>query len=287
MTKYVCRICCSFFLFDSLGLSFSYETFIEKPISKVKRSYSEHPSIPGFEYAYGLSERVLSSSASGYFYYDMDLYYTQFTSVSRLYIIHNTVDFTSGYIAIQNDETGYNDDFDLWSGYLHVAPGYKHWAEGWKNSSTIIYKESWPRSSDFTKVVTSYFSTDYIFRTSIEAGISLSEGLYISATTSSSIVLSFDKDVAVSSPEPTISYQLSPSNPKEGQWFYQYDVPGRATYELDTYYLFEVKDDGLGFQAYSFPFTVDVKMKNIAYQGLPNEQMQSNIETFSHSYGLD
>lgn len=250
-----------------------------------KYSYNDHSNIPGFTWSYGVNDREMhSSSNKGYFYYDSDVYFSQFTTVSRLYLIHNKCQFTSGYIANINGNPDFDSFFDLWSGYVHTSASKV--TNGGYHSSSITMKSCWPQSSDFTSVVTSSFGVNYTIQRDIEAGTDLSSGLTITSKTTNSFSFLFDRSVAVQSPEPYLSGQYSPTNSKEAQWNYQYNAVGKATYTLDTYYLFEVKNDASAYQDYSFKFDVSVRMGNIAWQGWLWQTINYTDYTDNASYGL-
>ncbi|MBP3713310.1 MAG: hypothetical protein J6I69_01930 [Bacilli bacterium] len=111
----------------------------EKVLQKLT-THASHPSIPGFEYSYGFLEQLKSSRAEGYFYYDLDVYFSQFTDVSRLYLIHVSSNFTLGSIAAYNGESNFDAGYNLWSGYIHIY-AYQQ-IEGGKRSSSFTYIKS-------------------------------------------------------------------------------------------------------------------------------------------------
>ena len=83
-----------------------------------------------------------------------------------------------------------------------------------------------------------------------------------------------------------VSHQLG-RDFRESQWHYQfkkglYD----SSYSLDTYYLFELKNDGKGYQNYSFKYDLDISRTNTAWESYPWAQYRTTEKVFNDSYGL-
>jgi hypothetical protein len=55
---------------------------------------------------------------------------------------------------------------------------------------------------------------------------------------------------------------------------------------MNCYYLFELKNDGNGYQDYSFKFDVGIKMTDIAWKGYIWQQLRDTDATMNDSYGL-
>lgn len=232
--------------------------------SDVERTHAAHPDIEGMTYCFGSTSAMLvQQNKSGYFYYELDYYYTPFTAESNLYLIHVKTEFTSGYIATQNGEKGFSDMFDLYKGYVHMSVSQRE--DGNKKSSTLNYVTAWPSSSTFTK---SYSSTTGLeISLGSDDGIEAGDKVKIEVGTSTSIKITCSDTVTIYGDEPSLSAQTSASNSYERQWNYEYSGLGRVTYTLDTYYMFEAVGDGTGYQDYSFDLNLDIQMKNVKYKG--------------------
>lgn len=274
-----CLICISIF-----NVNINSTDNVQSKI-ETKKSYNSHEEINGFQWTTGFVNKSVNKDPVGYFYYDVDVYSTDFTNCSKLFLLHTKGEFTSGYIAKQNDPNSnyYDSNYDLWSGYIHSS-FIRHTSDG-MTSSSFVPKTSWPQSSNFTSTISSSFSTSLSIGSQLGAEADICGGLIISRVSSSSITFSFDKSVAVSGPEPFISSQTSLTNINAQQWNYQYNAVGKATYVLDTYQLFEVKNDGVNCSQYSFDYQVSVKMTNIAWKGYWWEQKNSVDKIFKTYYG--
>ena len=247
-------------------------------------SHSSHPSIPGFthNFAYDSSFQA-GRSTTGYFFSDMDVYYMDFTNDSRLYLIRTQVDFTPGCEAYDNGHTEYDNRFELDKGYIHVRVFQKQ--DGSRRSSSLKFKEGWPQSSSFTSTIASSFGVNTNFGTQFGSEISFTNGTTIKANADFGLSLTFNRSVAISGPEPALSHQFYDST-NQMEWSYEYAATGHQTYSLETYYLFEAKNDGQGYQDYSFAFDIDVRMDNVAYDTWWWEQHDKIDFHDSESYGL-
>lgn len=249
-------------------------------------SHNSHPYIPGFSYSYGYVDAnriAIANKKTGYFYYDMDVYFTDFTSVSRLFLIRVKVDFTPGCEAYDNGNKEFDSRFSLYKGYIHINLYQK--LDLYAQSSSIAVKQGWPQSSNFTSTVTSSYGSSINLNATLGAGVSLTEGLSAKAQAGVGLSLSFNKSIAVTGPEPSISYQRGDSV-KDMQWNYEYAEQGNNTYSLETYYLFEAKNNGIGYQDYSFGFDVEIHMDNVAYRHYWWEQHEEIDYHVSEEYGL-
>lgn len=238
--------------------------FCESP-SIMVASNESHPFVEGMNYYSGFNRVKAGDKSSGYYYYDFNAYYTNFTNVSRLYLINVKVDFTSGYIATQNSLSGYDRLFDLDKGYVHLAAVNRFMDEG-DVSSSVKYLTSWPSSSSSVSSVSSGFSNN--FTLSWQDGISLNwpNGVEAYVQRTSGVSIQINHSTTITTDEPYVSTQTSPNNALERQWNYQYKAIGKATYTLDTFYLVEVKNDSIGFNKFGFVFDIFLNMSNVKWK---------------------
>ncbi len=254
--------------------------------TSIKKTHADHPSIAGFQYNYGSVDKRLTKEPTGYFYYDIDVYYSNFTNVSRLYIIHVRSNFTPGKQANRNGDKYFDWNYDLWSGYIHLK-AYQY-SDGSKRSSSFRFIKSWPVSNTdkLTYSVTSGFSSSVTLSNEIKSGVDFAGNTTIDETTSSGFTLSFTKTTTIYGTEPSISSQQSASVQQEAQWYYQFNKPCESSFQLDAYYMFELKNDGYGYQDYSFKYDVDIQMTDIAWRGYLWQQERNTTASLNDSYGL-
>lgn len=190
-------------------------------------------------------------SEDGYAFADLAVYKSPFTECSDLYLLQAAVSFTPGCVARANgSKQGNGDDFVnsyLNSGYFHLE--VNDIDQGWRRSSKIAIKGSWPDSSNVQTTISSSFgvSLNTEFGQSLEGGITLGNGASLKLTSSSSIgtavTLSFEKSISSVASDPLLSHQINPQNTSEQQWSYSVlnkKVAGKITYTLDSYLLFEM-----------------------------------------------
>lgn len=190
-------------------------------------------------------------SEDGYAFADLAVYKSPFTECSDLYLLQAAVSFTPGCVARANGSKQSNgDDFVnsyLNSGYFHLE--VNDIDQGWRRSSQIAIKGSWPDSSNVQTTISSSFgvSLNTEFGQSLEGGITLGNGASLKLTSSSSIgtalTLSFEKSISSVASDPLLSHQINPQNTSEQQWSYSVlnkKVAGTITYTLDSYLLFEM-----------------------------------------------
>ena len=248
-------------------------------------SAESHPVAEGMNYYWGYDRCKAGDNSSGYYYYDLNVYYSQFTDVSRLYLINVKVDFTSGWIATQNHMSGYSDMFDLDRGHVHLAPINQFYDEG-DTASSVRYLASWPSSSTSVSSVTSGFSIGYTSNWTNGGKFNWPNGVEVSTAHSSGFSLQIDHSTTITTDEPYVSTQTHPNNPLERQWNYQYKDLGKATYTLDTFYLLEVKNDSMGFNKYGFVFDIYLNMSNVQYKDLWWESHDSQSYSMRVFLGL-
>lgn len=251
----------------------------------IARTPLDHPTISGFTYETGDRQQVIATEPTGYFYYDADIYYSEFTTNSRLYIIHLRVDFTPGSAASKIDSK-YDWHYDLWSGEIQIEAERK-W-EGNRHTSSLQYAKSWPLSNSDTTTysVSSSFGGNYTISKDIEAGAKFGEGAGITEKTSHGFTLGFEKTTTIYGEEPGISAQKSPDQTKDiYTWVYQYHVQSGLTFRMNTYYMFEVKNDGTLGSQYSFDYNIKIKMTNVAWRTYWWEQHKDTATDLNRTYG--
>lgn len=250
-----------------------------------KESSASHPYIEGFAYTGGFaSPRKTKQNDTGYFYTDLDLYETKFTDVSKLFLAHVEVEFTSGYIADNNGED-FDDMYDLDLGYVHLRASRSNTIS--YQSSTIHFLDAWPTSDNFSYELSS--STGFSVNFGVSGGIdySLADGASISGNAETGFVFSLSNTLNISGPEPFWSSQTSNNNPLERQWNYEYNGLGKATLTKDFYYLFEVENDATGpNSSYSFMFYIDINMSNVKYKDFWWESHTDTNASLYYSYGV-
>lgn len=266
--------------------NFGFSSFSEGR-ARVLESNADHLNIQGFTYAGGSQAKRKTVSSYGYFYSDTDYYYSQFTDVSRLYLIRVRTNFTPGSVASKNNESGFDNHYDLWSGDIHIQP-FSRTENNFKKSSSYHYIKSWPfsNSDSLSCTVTSSFSTNYSFSNGVEVGAQLPGGASIIAKTGKELTFGFSTSTSIYGPEPSISNQDSPSNPNMAQWNYQFSKPLTSSYAMDCYYLMEVKNDAIAYEHYSFGYQVDIKMTNTAWEIFAWKQHKDTTATHSFVCGL-
>lgn len=200
----------------------------------------------------------------GYVYYSHEVFSTQFTNNSSLYIAHFVTEFTPGSVARKNGDTKYKDYF-LDEGYVHVT--LEKYVDGDSHGGDIVVKDYWPKSSSFTTTITSSFGASSSFSSGFNFGIEFGNGatFKVDSTNSSALNLSFNYSKSTVVPDPILSTQLSSSNNLEVQYSYNVnnvDPCGMSTYLLDTYVLFEMKDNYYNANKDAFYATYKVQIKN-------------------------
>lgn len=123
----------------------------------------------------------VSQNTSGYYYYDSDVYYSQLTDVSRLYIIRVRVNFTSGFIAYRNQHIQYEECSYLSSCLIHIKP-YQKKENSFKRSSTFKSAKNWPTatSDSLTYSISNSYGSAFCFSDGMEAGVKYPSGANIS-----------------------------------------------------------------------------------------------------------
>ena len=233
----------------------------EADIMPISNQYN----IDNMNYYWGYSRGNAGSKSSGYMYFDYHSYYSDFTNNSRLYLINVKTYFTSGYIATQNNESGFSDMYDLDKGYVHLTAVDKFTDSG-DISSSVKLLATWPESSTTTMTISSSFGGSLTSNWSNGSELDWPNGAKISIGRGYNASINFTYTKTTTSDEPVLSSQTSPSNSLEQQWNYQYKGLGRTTYIIDAYYLLEVKDDAVGFDKYGFVFDLYLNMANVKWK---------------------
>lgn len=220
---------------------------------------SYHPEIEGFTYLDGFDERQYSSdNKSGYIYYDLDLYWAQFTQKSKLIIAHVTADFTPGYVANLNEKT-FDSGYKLTLGYIHIGASKIVRSTYW--SSDVYYLAGWPYSSKESYAVSSTTGLEITFGKESSKSHNLNGAVLSKSTKKNSLTLKIEKTASASGDNPKLSSQQAPNNQLEHQLSYEYKVAGTNTLNQDCYLLFECVDNATGpFNPASFKIDVDIKM---------------------------
>lgn len=242
----------------------------------------DYPSAEGMTYYWGYNRYKAGDNSSGYFYYDFNAYYSNFTDVSRLYLIYVKVDFTSGWIATQNKMSGYNDKFDLDRGYVHLG-AVNNFVDNGDVSSSVILLASWPASSTSVISVSSGFSANYSYNWETDNKLSWPNGVEVSTQRSTGFSLQINHSSTITTAEPRVSVQTNPNNNLEQQWNYEYQGLGKVTYTLDTFYLVEVKNDAVGFNKYGFVFDIFLNMSNVKNKIYPiryNDSLNHSMRVY-------
>ncbi len=218
----------------------------------------------GFLYLGGFPEKALVIDYSyGYVYYDFHVFKTPFTSNSDLYLVSVQSEFTPGWVAYRNGDHSYGKNYVLRDGYVHLT------ASKYEESSSVyggnIYlKTFWPQSTTFTTTLTSSISLGLTIDKTLQGGLTLDGGASITAGSSTGLSFSYNRSVGVTYTDPYLSAQSSPNNVKEAQWYYSVtsDVAEKATYFLETYYLFEMDNTNANAGDNAFDFIYTVYMRN-------------------------
>lgn len=221
--------------------------------------------IENMNYYWGYTREKAGNKSSGYMYFDYQSYYSNFTEKSRLYLINVKTYFTSGYIAKQNNESNYDDMFDLDRGYVHLAAVEKFKDKG-DTSSSVKVVATWPESSKTQLTISSSFGVTLSPSWSRSAELNWPNGAKISIGSGFNASIQFSYTATSTTDEPRLSSQPSGSNPLEQQWNYQYKQLGKVTYIIDSYYLLEVANDAVGFDKYGFVFDLYLNMSNVKWK---------------------
>lgn len=246
------------------------------PISTM--SAASHPVIDGFDWIYSyesprfVGDEEHETDKIGYMYMDMDLYTTRFTSKSILLLMHTVTSCTSGNTASQF-LNNYNARLDLDNiKVLTEVPQMRDNSNGYTTGSVNLI-EYWPKSEQKGEVVINSDSGfDVDLGLAFEAGVDAG-GATLKFTPGVGLTISFGNQAVVTQSEPSLTSQradVSDDWPYNAYSFIvQYSGLGKVTYTLETYSLFEIIDDGIGFNDFSFVVVYDATMDVVENKDLP------------------
>ncbi len=255
--------------------------------SSVKRSYYGHPDIKGFDFCYGYKDVMQKSEPTGYFIYDIDLYSSLISSNSDLFILRVNANFTPGHTGNINGNSYYDWNYMLLRGYIHSRP-YQVIKDG-KRSSSVHYVASWPKSSTTEATFTTTSSLSADFQRQFEIG--QTTNIFKGTTTVSlnvkdpfTLHFGFSESVTETSPEPVLSHQLDNN---EAQWNFKYAKSSDISYNLDTFYLFQVEHDNQGMPQDSFGFSVKIVLTCVAWEiYIWRQERDTVLDDQNDGYGI-
>lgn len=175
----------------------------------------------------------------------------------------------------------------LWSGYIHSKP-YQVMKDG-KHSSSVHYVVSWPKStrSTVTFTTTSAITSGFLKKFARGSKVNIFHGdteVDLQVQDQYNLALSFSDGIAETSPNPRLFHQLDNN---EAQWNFQYSKSSDVSYSLDTYYLFQVGHDSLGFAQGSFGFSVKIVLTCVAWEKYPWRQERNTVfDDPNDGYGI-
>ena len=229
-------------------------------------------SVSGFSLDGRIIDNQRVSEPTGYFYMSLDIYHTDFTSQSRIYLMKLRTDFTCGKQAVLNDENGYDWNYRLQSGYVHLGLG---------SDSNNHYLDSFPNSSVTTVTYGSSFGSTYTFNQQLQAGVSV-DGLSLLGGNSTGLSIANQSSVLFTKDEPSLSHQGSGNDSWIQQWEFNFKDPSEVTYSLTSYYLFERKIDHRFRNPYSFSYNVDIKLTCTAWEHYIWHQLRDTRNTLAN-----
>ena len=285
-----------FFLLGSICCcltSLKEKTRLELSENKIKKSYQNHDNIDGFEWTYGtdygIANKIVKNSdfvgvnSTGYFYSDVDVYTTTFTNCSKLMLLKVSTHYFSGsylqstlngqykYINEKGNAESFDQHFDLNKGKIEIVAGQYvdpmvDASRIHRHSSSIVQKQHWPLSSPSTSSVTTTFGTSLELKSEISGGVSLTDGVFVSATKGGSLTFSYSKSATITNDEPKIT--SSQPEPNAGIAVYDYSYEGYGkTLDFVNYVLYEVKNDS---NIISDPYYVNLDIRwernNVAWK---------------------
>lgn len=112
--------------------------------------------------------------------------------------------------------------------------------------------------------------------------------VYIKATNSKELSFTDTRSVSVTTPEPKLNCTFNPdddTDPQEIEWSYIFAGKGNTSYNLTTYYFFELGDGSAhGVNPFTFDITIDFQMVNeIGPFGLSRVSTNTKKYSFSKS----
>lgn len=210
---------------------------------------------------------------SGYFYYDIEVYNFDFSYntngslYSEMVLIFCNVNFTPGYIAYQNGNYSFNQNYGLKSGYIHVSVEEMENEDLMATSDSFTLKDGTPENTSFSRKITTTQGKNYSTSMTTGASVSLDNGVEIKQEVKTGITLSYNREVAISSSEPIISKQFASGNADEIQWYYEFSNCHLSSFTLRTITFMEMFPSGRGYEPWSFRMKLDCDMSNCKDDG--------------------
>ncbi|MBO8426494.1 MAG: hypothetical protein IAC61_04145 [Firmicutes bacterium] len=253
------------------------EIIYVEPSAVSPMSVGLHPEIPGFDWVYSFdAPRYIDDDREtnkiGYMHMDLDLYTTRFTDKSCLLLMHTKTECTSGNTASKLFEN-FNARLDLDSiKVLTEVPQMKDNSNGYTTGSVHLL-EYWPHSDNVSETtIASTTGLGLTLGSGFEIGIEAGDAT-LKLSPSGGLTINFGKQAINSETEPFLD---SGRSPKTDDWpfnsYYfnvQYDGLGKVTYTFETYSLFEIIDDEIGFNEFSFVAIYDATMDVVENKDLP------------------
>lgn len=258
-----------------LSKNSNYNLLLSKNIKKINNTKN-------FTHEYSLNNKEIHQNDSGYYYYSCNVYSFNFTSSeyvkSKIFMVCTDVNFTPGSIAYQNDSKSFDQGYGLSAGYIHVNFKNYEREELQARTSSFDFKLSTPENSTFNSVITTSYGGKYNYSSSLGGEINLDQGIVLKSSKSSGLSLSFDKSIAISSPEPTISKQPTSGNSNELQWSYKFSSKHNNSFSFSSIIFLEVLNDAHGYSPYSFGIDISIKMENykVGFFWIPNTKVTQN-----------
>lgn len=198
----------------------------------------------------------------GYVYYYTEIYKTEFTSNSDLFLVKVTTSFTGGHTARQNGTLQSNGkqykDYYLKRGYIHatlVVP-----SDGSNHGANIYPKQYWPRSNDVQMNISSSVGGESTMPSEFSGMVNLGNGASIGAKRGNSLTYKFSLSTSYVTADPIMSAQYG-STSDEVQWSFQVSSikspAASMTYTLDSYILFEMDKNYSGYNRNAFTLNLN------------------------------
>ena len=213
-------------------------------------------SIDGFSLvAHSSAPQKVIDCVDGYVYYYSEIYLADYTNDSYLVVDRVLTEVTPGCVAAANNPSaGYDSSRHVSSGYVHFDVEKFVYGNN-EIGGDVHYLCSWPASSNFSTTYTSSWGSTLSGSSQWLTGVSLGNGMNLTAQNSYSTGLSFSFNYSLStvSSDPVLSKQQAPSSSTETQWSYvtqNKQSAGAVTYSLESFYVFEIRKNAVNAAAY-------------------------------------
>ena len=241
-------------------------------------SVVNYPHIDGFNhiFSYEQVDTIVNNDHpdQGFMHMDLDLYTTRFTSESILLLVHTKTQGVSGWVAAQNHPNDYDAAYDLQSISVTVdVPRIQDRTNGFVTGS-VHRGECWPKSyqDEGTATVRTSTGLTLTLGDSFEAGIDAG-GATIKESTAFEIGLSFSRDTTITNPDPLVSSNFGQSGVDNAFNHFDHSVVykkyGKVAYTFDAYDLYEIVEDGRGFNDGSFVIRYSATTDVVKNKDLP------------------